>query len=74
MIPHNNKKVCCKIAKATPEQTQEAIESCLVAQKSWSQLAWQDRASVFLKADLLTTKYRAKINATMHAQANLLPS
>jgi 1-pyrroline-5-carboxylate dehydrogenase len=71
MIPHNNKKTCCKIAKATPAQSQEAIESCLIAQKSWSQLAWQDRASVFLKAaDLLTTKYRAKINAaTMHAQS-----
>ena len=49
----------------------QAIESALEARKSWSDLAWQHRASIFLKAaELLAEPYRAKINAaTMLGQS-----
>ena len=49
---------------------QEAIDSALEARKKWSQMAWEHRASIFLKAaELVAVPYRAKLNAaTMIAQ------
>jgi 1-pyrroline-5-carboxylate dehydrogenase len=48
-----------------------SIEAALAARESWANLAWQHRASIFLKAaDLLSGPYRAKINAaTMLGQS-----
>lgn len=48
----------------------KAIASALEARKKWSQMSWEHRASIFLKAaELLAGPYRAKINAaTMIAQ------
>ncbi len=49
----------------------QAIEEALKARTAWSDLSWQHRASIFLKAaDLLAGPYRAKINAaTMLGQS-----
>ena len=49
----------------------DAINVACKAQKGWARLPWDQRASVFLKAaDLLSTKYRARINAaTVLAQS-----
>lgn len=49
----------------------KAIDAALEARKKWSQMSWEHRASIFLKAaELLAGPYRAKINAaTMIAQA-----
>lgn len=48
----------------------KAITEAMEARKKWSQMAWEHRASIFLKAaELLAGPYRAKINAaTMIAQ------
>ncbi len=48
-----------------------AIDAALEARKTWSELPWQDRAAVFLKAaDLIAGPYRARMNAaTMLAQS-----
>jgi len=48
----------------------KAIETAMEARKKWSQMSWEHRASIFLKAaELLAGPYRAKINAaTMIAQ------
>ena len=48
----------------------KAVASALEARKKWSQMAWEHRASIFLKAaELIAGPYRAKINAaTMIAQ------
>ncbi len=48
----------------------KAIAEALEARKKWSQMAWEQRAAIFLKAaELLAGPYRAKINAsTMIAQ------
>lgn len=49
----------------------QAIDAALEARKTWSELPWQDRAAVFLKAaDLIAGPYRARMNAaTMLAQS-----
>lgn len=50
---------------------EKAISTALEAKEKWSAMAWEQRASIFLKAaELLAGPYRAKINAaTMIAQA-----
>lgn len=52
----------------------KAIETALEARKKWSQMAWEHRASIFLKAaELIAGPYRAKINAaTMIAQGKTI--
>jgi len=49
----------------------QAVRASLGAKYAWANLSWEHRASIFLKAaDLLATKYRAKINAaTMLGQS-----
>lgn len=49
---------------------EKAIATALEARVKWSQMAWEHRAAIFLKAaELLAGPYRAKINAaTMIAQ------
>lgn len=48
-----------------------AIDAALAARKSWQELPWDHRASIFLKAaDLISGPFRAKINAaTMLGQS-----
>ena len=42
-----------------------AIEAALKARESWSNMSWENRAAIFLKAaDLIATKYRPYINGT----------
>lgn len=55
---------------ADQKLVKEAIDTALEARKKWSQMAWEHRASIFLKAaELVAGPYRAKINAaTMIAQ------
>ncbi|TAH22743.1 MAG: L-glutamate gamma-semialdehyde dehydrogenase [Cytophagales bacterium] len=50
---------------------EQAVRASLGAKYAWANLSWEHRASIFLKAaDLLATKYRAKINAaTMLGQS-----
>ena len=54
--------------KAVVEQ---AIQAALSAKDAWENMAWQDRAAIFLKAaDLISGPYRAKMNAaTMLCQS-----
>ena len=69
--PHELKTVLGTYSYGTKEHTQKAIDSALEARKAWSQMSWEHRASIFLKAaDLLAGPYRAKMNAaTMLAQS-----
>jgi len=48
-----------------------AIDAALAAKENWSQMSWETRAGIFLKAaDLISTKYRATLNAaTMLGQS-----
>ena len=55
---------------ATKDLIQDAIDAALEARIKWSQMAWEHRAAIFLKAaELVAGPYRAKLNAaTMIAQ------
>lgn len=55
---------------ATQDLIQDAINAALEARIKWSQMAWEHRAAIFLKAaELVAGPYRAKLNAaTMIAQ------
>ncbi len=50
---------------------QQAIDAALAARPAWSNMPWEQRAAIFLKAaDLIAGPYRAKLNAaTMLAQS-----
>jgi 1-pyrroline-5-carboxylate dehydrogenase len=47
------------------KHVQQAIDAALVAKESWSNIAWEERAAIFLKAaDLMATKYRSYMTGT----------
>src|SRR5690606_17737024 len=69
--PHDHKHVVGTYHLAEKKHIDDAISTALEARKTWSQLPWEDRAGIFLKAaELIAGPYRAKINAaTMMAQS-----
>ncbi|RZJ63420.1 MAG: L-glutamate gamma-semialdehyde dehydrogenase, partial [Flavobacterium sp.] len=69
--PFDHKKVVGTYHEAEKHHIEKAITSALVAKKQWAAMAWEHRASIFLKAaELIAGPYRSKINAaTMIAQA-----
>ena len=43
----------------------QAIEAALAAKEAWANMAWEDRAGIFLRAaELIATKYRYYMNGT----------
>lgn len=69
--PHDHQHLLGTYSYGTSKHVEQAIDAALEARKQWSQLPWEQRASIFLKAaDLVAGPYRAKINAaTMLAQS-----
>ncbi len=69
--PHDHQHVIGHYHQGGREEVQQAIAAALKAKPAWEAMAWQDRATVFMKAgDLLATKYRDVLNAaTMLAQS-----
>jgi 1-pyrroline-5-carboxylate dehydrogenase len=69
--PHDHQKVLGHYNVGDATHVQEAIDSALAAKEAWSNLPWEDRAAIFLKAaDLLAGPFRDKMNAaTMLAQS-----
>jgi 1-pyrroline-5-carboxylate dehydrogenase len=69
--PHELKTILGYAHKGTKEHVEMAIDAALNAKEAWSNLSWEHRASIFLKAaDLLRDKYRYQIlAATMLAQS-----
>jgi len=44
---------------------QDAIEAALAARQAWSNMSWENRANIFLRAaELISTKYRYHMNGT----------
>ena len=72
--PHDHKHVVGTYHLAEKKHIDEAIATALEARKTWSQLPWEDRAGIFLKAaELIAGPYRAKINAaTIMAQSKTI--
>ncbi len=47
------------------KHVQMAIDAALEAKENWSNMAWEERAAIFLKAaDLMATKYRSYMTGT----------
>lgn len=69
--PHDHKHIVGTYYLAEKSNVEEAISTAMEARKTWSQLPWEHRAGIFLKAaELIAGPYRAKINAaTMIAQS-----
>ena len=69
--PHDHKHKLGTYHVAAKSNIKEAIDASLKAKKAWSQMAWESRASIFLKAaELIAGPFRSIINAaTMLAQS-----
>ena len=70
VMPHNHKHVIARYHQADASHVQLAVDAAAEAWKTWSEMPWQDRAAVFLKAaELLAGPYRDILNAaTMMGQ------
>ncbi|SFN90847.1 delta-1-pyrroline-5-carboxylate dehydrogenase [Bizionia echini] len=69
--PHDHQHIVGTYHVAEKSHIEEAISTALEARKKWSQMPWEQRTGIFLKAaELIAGPYRAKINAaTMIAQS-----
>jgi len=69
--PHNHKHLLGYYHKGDKKHVEDAINAALSAKEDWENLAWEERAAIFLKAaDLIAGKYRYKLNAaTMLGQS-----
>jgi 1-pyrroline-5-carboxylate dehydrogenase len=70
-MPHDHRHVLATWHKASVREVNQAIEAALAAHRTWSRMAWEDRAAIFLKAaDLLAGPWRQVLNAaTMLGQS-----
>jgi 1-pyrroline-5-carboxylate dehydrogenase len=63
--PHEHKHLLGHFHAGDASHVKKAITVALKAREKWSNMNWENRANIFLKAaDLLATKYRPYINAT----------
>ncbi len=69
--PHDHKHILGYFHEGDKSHVEQAVNAALGAKEDWSNLSWEHRASIFLKAaDLIAGPYRAKINAaTMLGQS-----
>ncbi len=70
-VPHNLSKKLGVYHKAGEKEVKMAIDAALEARKTWSEMPWEHRASIFHKAaELLSGPWRATVNAaTMLGQS-----
>lgn len=70
-MPHDHKKVIATYHIAGAEEINAAITAALNARKTWSELYWFQRVSIFLKAaEMLANEQRMLLNAaTMLGQS-----
>lgn len=63
--PHEIAHTIGYFHEGNEKHIQQAIDAALKAKESWTNLSWENRANIFLKAaDLIATKYRPYMNAT----------
>lgn len=69
--PHDHQHTIAHFHQGDKSHVSQAIDAALNARTSWSELPWEQRAAVFLRAaELLAGPYRAAINAaTMIGQS-----
>lgn len=71
VIPHDHKHVLANYSMAEKQHIDMAINAAAEAKKDWEEMAWNDRAAIFLKAaELLSGPFRPILNAaTMLGQS-----
>lgn len=63
--PHERAHILGHFHAGDASHVTQAIDAALAARESWSNMPWEDRAAIFLKAaDLIATKYRPYMNGT----------
>ncbi len=69
--PHDHEHTLGYYYEGDADHVQQAIDSALGAKHAWENMAWEQRASIFLKAaDLMAGPYRYRLNAaTMLGQS-----
>lgn len=69
--PHDHQHTLGHFHMGDAMHVEQAINAALGAKEAWANLAWEHRASIFLKAaELIAGPYRAKLNAaTMLGQS-----
>lgn len=69
--PHDHQLKLGRYHKAGEKEVKMAIEAALEARKTWAEMPWEHRASIFIKAaDLLSGPWRDTVNvATMLGQS-----
>ena len=69
--PYEHKHCLGHYHKGDSSHVKQAVDAALAAKAAWTELPWEHRASVFLKAaELIAGPYRQKMNgATMLAQS-----
>ncbi|QKJ62568.1 L-glutamate gamma-semialdehyde dehydrogenase [Flavobacterium sp. M31R6] len=69
--PHDHQHIVGTYHLAEKGHVQKAIANALESRTAWANMAWEQRAAIFLKAaELIAGPYRAKINAaTMIGQS-----
>jgi 1-pyrroline-5-carboxylate dehydrogenase len=72
--PHDHQHVVGTYHLAEKKHITDAIAAALETRKKWSQMPWEHRAAIFLKAaELIAGPYRARINAaTMISQSKTI--
>jgi len=62
--PHNHDLVLGHYYQGGEKEVKMAVESAVEAQATWQFMPWEQRSAIFLRAaDLISTKYRAIMNA-----------
>lgn len=71
VCPFDHGHVLANFHQAGPEEVDMAIAASLAAREAWSEMSWEERMAIFLKAaELLATTWRSTLNAaTMLNQA-----
>ena len=65
VMPHDHSHVIARVHMAGEAEVNSAIESALGAHDMWSNMPWESRCAIFLKAsELLQGPRRAEINAS----------
>jgi 1-pyrroline-5-carboxylate dehydrogenase len=65
VMPHDHKHVLATYHKAGEKEVHMAIKAAMLAHRQWAEMSWVERTSITLKvAALVTTKYRALMNAS----------
>ena len=69
--PHDHKHIVGTYHLAEKHHVESAISNALLSKKKWGNMAWEQRAAIFLKAaELIAGPYRTRINAaTMIGQS-----